>query len=79
MNVGLVVSSYKEPVRGWTDNMNGPLGLQIAITMGLLHCILQDKDLVLDMVPVDYTINCILACAWDATNNKYVIFTIYNF
>lgn len=65
-----VVNTYNEPVRGWTDNLYGPIGLVVAITMGLIHCTLQDVDIALDMVPVDYTVNCLIACAWDSINNR---------
>lgn len=65
-----VVSTYKEPFRGWIDNLYGPIGLVVAITMGLIHCILQDGEIALDMVPVDYTVNCLIACAWHSVNNK---------
>lgn len=69
-SVFAVFNTYKEPVRGWTDNMYGPIGLLVAITMGMMHCILQDEDIALDMVPVDFTVNCLIACAWDSINHR---------
>jgi fatty acyl-CoA reductase len=56
--------SYREPVRGWTDNMYGPVGLFTGGGHGIIHCIRGKDHLAMDMVPVDYVVNCMIAAAW---------------
>ncbi|KAL1453646.1 hypothetical protein WDU94_009972 [Cyamophila willieti] len=37
----IIVSTYKEPVRGWIDNPYGPVGLMVGVGTGVLHSILN--------------------------------------
>ncbi|CAG4949291.1 unnamed protein product [Parnassius apollo] len=60
----IVVSTYEEPVRGWTDSVYGPTGLIIGIGTGVIRTMYMELDKVADMVPVDLTVNAILASAW---------------
>uniref|UniRef100_A0A1B6IKS1 Fatty acyl-CoA reductase n=1 Tax=Homalodisca liturata TaxID=320908 RepID=A0A1B6IKS1_9HEMI len=60
----VVGPSYREPVRGWTDNVNGPFGLLLGITLGIFHCFWTNQELILDLVPVDYVVNGMIAAAW---------------
>ncbi|CAK1592974.1 unnamed protein product [Parnassius mnemosyne] len=79
----IVVSTYEEPVRGWTDSVYGPTGLIIGIGTGVLRTMYMELDKVADMVPVDLTVNAILASAWYTAKhfkeNQTSTIPIYNY
>ncbi|XP_045770374.1 fatty acyl-CoA reductase 1-like [Maniola jurtina] len=57
----MVVATYKEPMPGWVDNINGPTGVLYAGASGILHTSYCKEDTSMDMVPVDVVVNgCIL-------------------
>ncbi|KAJ2943391.1 hypothetical protein O0L34_g12201 [Tuta absoluta] len=65
----IVVSTYEEPMRGWTDSVYGPTGIIIGIGTGVLRTMYMDLNKVADMVPVDLCVNAILASAWHTAKN----------
>lgn len=69
------MSTYKEPVRGWIDNFNGPFGLLSSSACGITHTFLIDRNsLVFDMVPVDLVTNCLI-CITKETSEKFLNFS----
>lgn len=60
----IVTASWKEPFPGWIDNLNGPSGLYIAYGKGLMRTMIMERDLVADMIPVDISVNMLLAVGW---------------
>ncbi|XP_049941596.1 fatty acyl-CoA reductase 1-like isoform X1 [Schistocerca serialis cubense] len=60
----IVVSIWKEPLEGWTANMNGPLGFLIAVGKGVMRVVMADLDIASDLIPVDCTVNAIIIVAW---------------
>jgi fatty acyl-CoA reductase len=52
--------SYIDPLPGWVDNLNGPVGLFYAAGKGVLRSMLMDKDGLLEFVPADTSINALL-------------------
>lgn len=62
----IVVCSWKDPMPGWVDNINGPTGLLLAISKGLLrsmHCKTSSKA---DIIPVDVVVNAMIASSYYA-------------
>ena len=59
-----MITTYREPVRGWIDNLYGPVGLIVGAGTGVLHTYHATPQLVTDMVPVDLTVNSLIATAW---------------
>lgn len=57
----LVSPSISEPVPGWVDNFNGPVGLMIPIGIGFSRILLGDSKCPLNFVPVDYISNSLIA------------------
>ncbi|KAK0176563.1 hypothetical protein PV328_000684 [Microctonus aethiopoides] len=60
----IVVASWKEPVPGWIENLNGPTGLMIGGAKGVIRTVHCDPDLLMDAMPCDIAINAIIALAW---------------
>ncbi|XP_033126302.1 fatty acyl-CoA reductase 1-like [Anneissia japonica] len=60
----IVGAAWKEPFQGWIDNFNGPSGLFIATGKGLLRSMKGDTEAIVDISPVDYVVNMMVAAAW---------------
>lgn len=59
----IVTPSVKDPVPGWVDNVNGPMGLGVLGSLGILRNIDWNYYGVCDIVPVDCVVNCMLTVA----------------
>ncbi|XP_026668326.1 fatty acyl-CoA reductase wat-like [Ceratina calcarata] len=66
----IVISTYKEPIRGWIDNLYGPTGVAAGAGAGLLRSIHCDGAVQANVVPGDLTVNALIACAWDVANRR---------
>lgn len=71
-----VLSTYQEPVPGWTDNLYGPSGLCVAVARGYAHVLHGRGNRRANLVPVDYCVNALIATAWDI-NRRFVCTFIY--
>lgn len=49
----IVTAAAREPCAGWVDNMNGPTGLVLASSKGILRTMLIDSKATADLIPVD--------------------------
>jgi len=61
-----VVGTYREPVRGWIDNVYGPTGIVVGAGTGVLHTYYLDSNIVTDIIPVDIVVNALI-CATKET------------
>lgn len=70
----IVTASWREPLPGWVDNLNGPTGLILAVGKGLLRSMHVKKDAKADIIPVDVVVNAMIASSYFAakTSNKYI-------
>ncbi|OXU24628.1 hypothetical protein TSAR_006068 [Trichomalopsis sarcophagae] len=66
----IVISTYQEPLRGWIDNMYGPIGVAAGAGTGLLRSIHCDGSMRANVVPGDMTVNALIASAWDVATIK---------
>ncbi|XP_047513279.1 fatty acyl-CoA reductase 1-like isoform X2 [Pieris napi] len=60
----IVISAIEEPLPGWIENFNGPVGILIASGKGILRSVYSDPDLAADYIPVDVAIKMFIAGAW---------------
>lgn len=60
----IVISSAKEPVRSWIDNVYGPAGLMLGAGIGLLHIMRGNRKGKCDFVPADYVVNNCIAASY---------------
>ncbi|XP_035788289.1 fatty acyl-CoA reductase wat-like isoform X2 [Anopheles albimanus] len=61
----IVLSTYREPLAGWTDNLNGPSGLCLWTVKGVIRVIHGDAGKKANLVPVDYCVNALLVAGYD--------------
>lgn len=66
----IVVPSIAEPIPGWVDNVNGPMGLGTLASIGILRNIDWNYYGVCDFIPVDTVVNSMLAIA-ERTSRLY--------
>lgn len=67
-----VISTYREPIKAWIDNIYGPTGLLIGTGMGVIRVILVNDKYKADIVPVDYVINGLIAASYKTATEKWV-------
>lgn len=66
----IVVSSVEEPMSGWIDNFNGPVGLVIGVGKGVVRTIFAKEEAVADYMPVDIAIKAIIVACWNQTTKS---------
>ncbi|CAG4948984.1 unnamed protein product [Parnassius apollo] len=59
----IVISTAKEPLKCWLDNMYGPTGVAVGSATGMLRTMQCDENVTADLVPVDFVVNCLMASA----------------
>ncbi|CAH2101760.1 unnamed protein product [Euphydryas editha] len=64
MRPSIVISSFKEPLEGWVENLNGPVGMLLASGKGILRALYTDPNILSDYIPVDIAIKSFIAGAW---------------
>ncbi|XP_076371893.1 putative fatty acyl-CoA reductase CG5065 isoform X5 [Tachypleus tridentatus] len=68
----IVIATWKEPLPGWTENLNGPNGLNAAAATGLLQTMLCDSSKIADLIPVDVVVNLMIAVGWHTATHRLV-------
>ncbi|KAK9501910.1 hypothetical protein O3M35_012545 [Rhynocoris fuscipes] len=75
----IVIPTLKEPVPGWVDSLNGPIGVLAAAGKGVLRSMLCDPNAVAQIIPVDIATNAIIIVAWKkATKREKDVIPVYN-
>ncbi|PZC70617.1 hypothetical protein B5X24_HaOG215448 [Helicoverpa armigera] len=59
-----VISSIDEPIPGWIESFNGPVGIFVACGKGIMRTIHTKADIKSDFMPVDVCVKNIIAGAW---------------
>jgi len=77
----VVIATAKEPVKGWIDNFNGPIGFMVACGKGVTNTVLSNPDLMIDFMPVDISIKAMIVAAYhrgihNSVSDKNI--TVYN-
>ncbi|KAH8354950.1 hypothetical protein KR093_002752, partial [Drosophila rubida] len=61
---GSIVSTNREPIPGWIDNIYGPIASMYGYVLGIIRLALMDANSPACIIPVDLSVNLLLACAW---------------
>ncbi|KAJ9591141.1 hypothetical protein L9F63_002296, partial [Diploptera punctata] len=60
----IVTAAWREPVPGWVDNVCGITGIMMEIGRGTIRSIICDQKLTMDLIPVDFVVNTLIAPLW---------------
>ncbi|XP_055680430.1 putative fatty acyl-CoA reductase CG5065 [Lutzomyia longipalpis] len=60
----IVISAVSEPMPGWIDNFNGPVGLLVGCGLGINRTLYSNPDNVADYTPVDIAVRAMLSAVW---------------
>ena len=74
----IIIPVWKEPIPGWTDNINGPVGLLIGAGKGVIRTMYCQETGYADYLPVDIAVNAIFACSWNYLYFKDYENRVYN-
>ncbi|XP_063547857.1 putative fatty acyl-CoA reductase CG5065 [Cydia strobilella] len=74
----IVCPAYLDPMPGWVDNLNGPAGLLLGASKGVIRTMLCDGSMYAQVIPVDVAINAIIAIAMIEATKKSENIPIYN-
>ncbi|KAJ3639231.1 hypothetical protein Zmor_003911 [Zophobas morio] len=78
----IVIPTVLEPITGWIDNFNGPMGVLVGYGKGLVRIMYSDPNNIMDCMPVDSTVKAIIISSWKQatykdTNQKLTV-SFYN-
>ncbi|GFT08982.1 putative fatty acyl-CoA reductase CG5065 [Trichonephila clavipes] len=74
----IVTAAWKEPFPGWVDNFNGPTGLIVATSKGILRSMHCKSSNIADLIPVDVVINLVITVAWYTASHRPNSILVYN-
>lgn len=60
----LVISTWRDPMPGWLDNLNGPVGMMMGAGQGVIRVSMCDKDVVPDFMAVDVAIQAMIIATY---------------
>lgn len=66
----IVTAAHREPYPGWIDNIQGITGIMMEIGKGSISSILGDKDVICDIIPVDFVVNSMILTAQRAVKGR---------
>ncbi|XP_055536616.1 putative fatty acyl-CoA reductase CG5065 [Wyeomyia smithii] len=74
----IVAPTWKEPLPGWTDNINGPVGMLIGAGKGVIRSMYCNSDGYGDHMPVDFAVSAICVSTWNYIGRKDYSRNIYH-
>lgn len=66
----IVTPSFEEPLPGWVDSLNGPIGILVGGAKGVIRSMMCDENITGEVIPVDLAINGIIIIAKSLANKK---------
>ncbi|GBP93247.1 Putative fatty acyl-CoA reductase CG5065, partial [Eumeta japonica] len=66
----IVSPSYAEPMPGWVDTLNGPMGIMTGAAKGVIRTMLCNGSYFAQIVPVDVAINGIICATYKEATRK---------
>ncbi|XP_028037923.1 putative fatty acyl-CoA reductase CG5065 [Bombyx mandarina] len=66
----IVTPAYKEPIAGWVDNLNGPIGLMVGAGKGVIRSMHCYGHYHAEVIPIDIAINAIIVISYKIGNQS---------
>lgn len=66
----IMISTCKEPIVGWINNLYGPTGVAVGAALGVLRTLHCKESVIADIIPADYIINNIIVAAWHTAQER---------
>ncbi|GAB0100342.1 Fatty acyl-CoA reductase [Sergentomyia squamirostris] len=66
----IVIPANEEPLPGWVDSLNGPIGIMVGGAKGVIRSMLCNGDYRAEVIPVDMAINGLILIAYTEDQNK---------
>lgn len=60
----IVTPAYKEPMPGWVDSLNGPIGIMVAGGKGVIRSMICEESFNAEVIPVDQAIAGLIGVAF---------------
>ncbi|XP_021926220.1 putative fatty acyl-CoA reductase CG5065 [Zootermopsis nevadensis] len=60
----IVTGTWKDPIPGWVENLNGPTGLLVGAGKGVIRSMHCRAEYDADILPCDMAINALIILAW---------------
>ncbi|XP_070499596.1 fatty acyl-CoA reductase 1-like [Chironomus tepperi] len=74
----IVTPSNMEPEMGWVDSLNGPMGVLLGASSGILRTVHGNGDLTCDLIPCDFVANCVITAGASIASSPTKSLEIYN-
>ncbi|EDS42239.1 conserved hypothetical protein [Culex quinquefasciatus] len=74
----VVTNTEEEPVHGWIDNFNGPVGLLVGMGIGLMRTGYVNLNNRINCIPADVSIKAMIIAAWKKANEGPGQLTVIN-
>ncbi|KAL1138004.1 hypothetical protein AAG570_009699 [Ranatra chinensis] len=78
MRPSIVTPIIQDPVRGWVDTLNGPVGVLVGAGKGVIRSMLCDGDKKAEMVPVDIVANSVIVAATQISTSPRGVVSVFN-
>ncbi|VEN49492.1 unnamed protein product [Callosobruchus maculatus] len=74
----VVIPALWDPLPGWFNNLQGPMGLFAASGKGVIRSMYMDSKSYANLVPIDATVNALMVFSWYYLKHKKDAPWIYN-
>ena len=66
----LVTPSYQEPIPGWVDTLNGPIGILVGAGKGVIRSMMCSPNSIAQVIPVDAAVNSLITITQKLATEK---------
>ncbi|XP_072751664.1 fatty acyl-CoA reductase 1-like [Anoplolepis gracilipes] len=60
----IITPPLNEPIKGWLDNFNGPVGLMVGCGKGIIRVLYYNSSLRDNYVPIDIVVKAMIVAGW---------------